>query len=114
MTTTTNAAGLYGFTNLVPGCYKVQFATPAGYTPTAANAGSDITDSDAVGGLTGSYVLNSGDNNTTVDAGFFVPTPGLKIVKTADPQIISPYQKVTYTYTVTNTGSTTLTNIVVT
>ena len=26
----TNASGLYLFTNLTPGCYKVQFATPAG------------------------------------------------------------------------------------
>lgn len=42
------------------------------------------------------------------------PTPGLAIVKTVNKSTIAPYDLVTYTYTVTNTGGTTLTNIVVT
>src|SRR5436190_389015 len=114
-TMATNAGGFYQFTNLVPGCYRVQFATPGSLTPTAANQGlNDATDSDAVGGVTGNYTLNSGDNNLTVDAGFYSLPPGLTLVKSANVQITGPYQPVTYTYTVTNTGGTTLTNIVVT
>jgi len=44
----------------------------------------------------------------------FVPTPGLKIEKTVNKPTIAPYEMVTYSYKVTNTGGTTLTNIVVT
>ena len=73
--TVTNAAGFYLFTNLAPGCYKVQFATPAGLTPTLSNVGNDATDSDAVGGVTGNYTLASGETNLTVDAGFFATPP---------------------------------------
>jgi hypothetical protein len=75
LTQTTNASGLYLFTNLTPGCYKVQFATPAGFVATIANVGNDATDSDSVGGMTGNYTLNSGDSNLTVDAGFVAPPP---------------------------------------
>jgi hypothetical protein len=42
------------------------------------------------------------------------PVPGLKIEKTVDKSTIEPYEMVTYTYVVTNTGNTTLDNIVVT
>ena len=69
--TSTNAAGFYLFSNLVPGCYKVQFTTPATFTPTTANAGGDALDSDSVGGITGNYNLASGETNLTVDAGFY-------------------------------------------
>jgi hypothetical protein len=69
--TSTNASGLYLFTGLVPGCYKVQFTTPATFTPTTANAGGDALDSDSVGGITGNYNLASGETNLTVDAGFY-------------------------------------------
>ena len=71
--TTTNASGIYSFTGLKPGDYIVQFITPGGgYTQTTANVGADASDSDAgLGGLTACYTLNSGDNNTTVDAGFY-------------------------------------------
>ena len=69
--TTTNASGGYLFSNLVPGSYKVQFVTPTGYAATTANTGSDATDSDAVGGVTGTYTLTSGQSNMTVDAGFY-------------------------------------------
>jgi hypothetical protein len=72
-TTTTGANGIYNFTGLKPGEYIVKFITPdGGYTQTTANVGTDDNkDSDAgAGGLTGCYTLKSGDNNTTVDAGF--------------------------------------------
>jgi hypothetical protein len=84
LTQNTNGSGLYLFTDLMPGCYKVQFATPAGMTPSPANAGGDAVDSDSVGGVTGNYVLNAGDVNLTVDAGFFVPPPPICITTVFD------------------------------
>ncbi|MDO9226346.1 MAG: SdrD B-like domain-containing protein [Pseudomonadota bacterium] len=63
--------GWYNFAGVPPGTYHVVFETPSGYVATTANVGGDdSTDSDAVGGVTGCYTLNSGDSNTTVDAGF--------------------------------------------
>ncbi len=70
--TTTDGMGNYSFANLTPGEYLVKFLTPAGgYTETTANVGADGADSDAVGGLSGCYTLAAGENNTTVDAGFY-------------------------------------------
>ncbi|MBP6903046.1 MAG: carboxypeptidase regulatory-like domain-containing protein, partial [Burkholderiaceae bacterium] len=70
--TTTAGGGLYNFEGLKPGTYHVVFETPNGYVQTTANVGGDdAADSDAVGGVTGCYTLNAGDNNTTVDAGFY-------------------------------------------
>jgi len=73
-TMTTNAAGRYWFDGLDFGTYRVTFATPAGYLPTTANAGgNDNTDSDAgVGGVTGNYTLAEGQEDSTIDAGFFL------------------------------------------
>jgi hypothetical protein len=72
--TTTTASGFYSFTNLLPGCYYVAFATPSGFLPTPANQGADdAKDSDAVGGKTGNYQLDPGEYDPTVDAGFFRP-----------------------------------------
>ncbi|GAB2558432.1 hypothetical protein GCM10027190_05260 [Spirosoma areae] len=86
LTTLTNASGLYSFTGLTPGnslSYSVGFGTPAGLTPTLANqGGNDGLDSDAdlITGRTQSVTLAPGENNPTLDAGFYlpaVPTAGL-------------------------------------
>jgi hypothetical protein len=69
-TTTTANGGLYNFAGLKPGSYHVVFETPTGYVQTTANVGDDAGDSDAVNGVTGCYTLDSGENETTVDAGF--------------------------------------------
>jgi len=80
-TTTTNAVGFYSFTGLVPGTYSVGF--PTSLTPTGvlstADVGSDLTDSDAnVGtGRTPNVTLVSGENNTTLDAGYNSPKASL-------------------------------------
>ncbi|MEY4413094.1 MAG: hypothetical protein RIQ53_387, partial [Pseudomonadota bacterium] len=76
-TTLTDASGNYLFDTLAPGSYSVKFVAPAGYTLTTANSGADATDSDAnaTTGLTGSYTLNAGDDNRTVDAGL-LPSNG--------------------------------------
>ncbi len=71
-TTTTDSNGLYHFTDLAPGDYKVQFVTPATYTASPADqGGNDTTDSDASGGLSPLHTYVSGDNDSTVDAGFY-------------------------------------------
>ncbi|QQS29845.1 MAG: DUF11 domain-containing protein [Sphingobacteriales bacterium] len=75
-TTVTNANGFYLFSNLPAGNYYVVFGTPTGHTPSPANSGNDATDSDAgTGGQTNVIVLAPGENNLTIDAGFFIDTP---------------------------------------
>ncbi|WP_288381919.1 SdrD B-like domain-containing protein, partial [uncultured Massilia sp.] len=70
--TTTDANGNYKFTGLVPGMeYQVKFGAPAGFVATGADVGNDASDSDAVGGLSQVVKLASGENNTTIDAGFY-------------------------------------------
>ncbi|MBK9362042.1 MAG: carboxypeptidase regulatory-like domain-containing protein [Rubrivivax sp.] len=71
--TTTDANGNYTFANLQPGDYIVEFTTPGGYERTLANVGADGSDSDNVGGLSGCYNLSPGENEDTVDAGFYRP-----------------------------------------
>ncbi|WP_083389696.1 SdrD B-like domain-containing protein [Trichormus sp. NMC-1] len=73
-TTSTNGSGLYSFTNLQPGDYKVQFVQPNDFTNVStANVGvDDSVDSDAAGNLTTGVInLSPGENDTTVDAGFY-------------------------------------------
>ncbi len=70
--TTTDANGNYSFEGLTPGVeYQVQFATPDGFIASGANIGSDGSDSDAVAALSQVVKLTSGENNTTIDAGFY-------------------------------------------
>ncbi len=71
-TTTTNASGLYSFTNLGAGTYNVAFTTPAGFTPTGSNVGAnDAIDSDPISGVVTGIVLTAGQVNNTIDAGFY-------------------------------------------
>ncbi|HCC5687748.1 TPA: fibrinogen-binding adhesin SdrG C-terminal domain-containing protein, partial [Staphylococcus aureus] len=66
--TTTDENGKYQFTGLGNGTYSVEFSTPAGYTPTTANSGTDdAVDSD---GLTTTGVIKDADN-MTLDSGFY-------------------------------------------
>ena len=75
-TTTTDAAGKYGF-DVAAGTYSVQVVAPANYLITAKDTGgntaaSDLVDSDiAANGKTGNYVLAAGDVNNSVDAGLY-------------------------------------------
>lgn len=74
LSTTTNAAGEYAFTNLLPGTYTVCAAMPSGYTQISlANQGGDnAKDSNGAGaGNCTSTTLMSGDNDTSLDFGFY-------------------------------------------
>ncbi|RYJ00151.1 MAG: hypothetical protein EON47_14650, partial [Acetobacteraceae bacterium] len=74
-TTTTAGGGAYSFGGLAPGDYAVRFATPAGYTITAKDAGGDdAADSDIdATGLTPTKTYASGTQDGTVDAGYWRP-----------------------------------------
>ncbi|MCB0593029.1 MAG: DUF11 domain-containing protein, partial [Phaeodactylibacter sp.] len=102
-TTTTAPDGSYSFTNLVPGDYIVEFATPGGYDATTSNVGDDALDSDAVGGQTGIINLSAGENDDTNDAGFY-QLIDLELVKTVDNNSPNVGDVVTFTITVTNQG----------
>ncbi len=80
-TKVTDGQGNYIFTGLDAGSYKVGFTNiPAGHTFTGKDlGGNDELDADAdatTSGLTGTYVLQEGEDNMTVDAGIY-PAPGL-------------------------------------
>jgi len=72
LATVTNADGLYLFSNLAPGTYSVTFGTPAGFASSPSNAGADdAKDSDPVAAVVSGIALAIGEENLTIDAGFF-------------------------------------------
>ncbi|MBL7774576.1 MAG: carboxypeptidase regulatory-like domain-containing protein, partial [Saprospiraceae bacterium] len=75
LTTTTNASGFYLFSNLQPGTYVVTFTSPGSNYNLSPNdqGGDDTKDSDAapVTLAAPAEVLVSGENNMTIDAGFY-------------------------------------------
>ena len=77
--TRTDSAGQYSFVGLEPGTYSILFDAPDDAIATALNAGDDASDSDAdpaMGGMTRDYVLDPGEFDMTVDAGFFTRPGG--------------------------------------
>ncbi|MDR3572311.1 MAG: sortase, partial [Anaerolineaceae bacterium] len=73
-TTTTDSAGKYSFTNLLPGSYSVQFVEPSGYQFSPYQQGSDATldsNADTISGKTAQITLISGQNDTSWDAGLY-------------------------------------------
>ncbi|MFA9396882.1 MAG: SdrD B-like domain-containing protein [Clostridiaceae bacterium] len=127
LTTTTNGSGIYGFTDLMPGEYTVEFqATKTLFKLTDANKSgiSDGEDSDAdkTTNKTQVITLNSGDNNLTVDAGYTVKT-GITLEKSvyvgfvggkvSGNELVQGLNgtEITYLFKITNTGDTYLKNI---
>jgi hypothetical protein len=78
LTQVTNGSGLYLFSDLFPGTYKLTFVTPTGGYVVTGNdlGGNDATDSDAnlaMGGMTVNEVMTPGENNLDYDAGYYIP-----------------------------------------
>ncbi|MGE5352872.1 MAG: SdrD B-like domain-containing protein [Acidobacteriota bacterium] len=75
-TTTTNASGIYSFTNLDPGSYFIKVIKPADYTISPINQGLDDTKDSDIGtdGQSACVTLAAGETNLTLDAGMY-PTP---------------------------------------
>ncbi|MGM3305161.1 SdrD B-like domain-containing protein [Anabaena sp. WFMT] len=70
-TTTTDIDGKYSFAGLTPGDYKVMFVTPDGFSQISPTnvGGDDSVDSD---GLISDVInLSPGENDPTIDAGFY-------------------------------------------
>jgi uncharacterized repeat protein (TIGR01451 family) len=73
----TDASGHYLFSDLAAGSYQVNFALPSGFVFSKAFQGGDTakdSDADQSTGLSDCVTLNAGDNNTTVDAGLYIPS----------------------------------------
>ena len=73
--TTTGPDGIYHFSDIPVGTYQVLFTTPAGHVPTPSGVGGPDTDSnaDVVTGLSAPVTLAAGDDDLTIDAGFYEP-----------------------------------------
>lgn len=71
-TTTTDAFGIYKFSNLAPGTYTVRVTPPANYVLSPKTQGANLnldSDFDPVTSTTGTVTLTSGQNRTDIDAG---------------------------------------------
>ena len=114
--TTTDVSGLYYFTGLMLSQpYSVSFTAPAGFTATSQNTGNDATDSngDPATGLTGVYSLTAGENNPTIDMGYFKLAPILNVDKFVDKSRATVGDILTYTLVLTNSGNLSATDITV-
>ena len=71
LTTVTDGSGAYGFANLAPGDYRVEFVAPANKAFAKQDIGVDADDSDAdrTTGRTDIITLTSGESDGTIDAG---------------------------------------------
>ncbi|MCB0188994.1 MAG: carboxypeptidase regulatory-like domain-containing protein, partial [Caldilineaceae bacterium] len=73
-TTTTNADGLYLFSNLAPGDYYLVFQAPIAYVPTDADQGGNDqvdSDGDVVTGSTAITTLSAGETDLSWDYGLW-------------------------------------------
>ena len=130
-TQTTSGGGLYQFTDLLPGYYKVQFVNPAGYefteqydgTGNPNNANLAIDSNADANGFTECLLLPSGGDNQTIDAGLVAPqAPAIDLTKFVnDDDANSPTgpevsvgSTVTFKFVVKNTGNVTLAPVTVT
>ncbi|MDX1926069.1 MAG: SdrD B-like domain-containing protein [Pirellulaceae bacterium] len=72
VSTTTSSTGAYSFTGLVPGTqYRAAFAIPTGFTSASPRKLGSNASLDSDGLVSDIVILGSGQNNTTIDAGFY-------------------------------------------
>ena len=122
--TNTSPSGIYVFSDLNPGNYIVEFATPAGFVHTTQDNALDGVDSDVnpANNRTTTISLTT-TNDYTWDAGYFTSGPDIDIEKAtngedadlaADAVRVPAGDPVTWTYVIRNTGNVPLTNIIAT
>ena len=100
-----------GFADLCPEHVGASLAAGAGFTCTyERSASGDATNTASVGAVDGLGRKSGAADSTFVK----VITPAITITKVPTPASVSPGQEVTFTYTVTNTGDTTLNGVTVT
>ena len=127
--------GYYYFVNLSPGCYRVAFDKPNGFSFSPRNApgstAANDSDADPDTGITGDINLTCGASDFTIDAGLYAPEgPGcIKVTseisairaeeccadycKFADGYLGDQQAGFCYRITVTNCGPLTLSNVTV-
>ena len=112
-TTTTGSTGAYNFANLNAGVYEIKVLAPAGDTFTTQGAGTNAaisSSANATTGVTAPITLTTGQINNNVDVGL-TNTSGLSVLKLPSTMVVTQNGQVTYTFTVTNTGTTALSNV---
>ena len=104
--------GLYEFSGLDAGQYRIRFVLPAGYDFTGKNAGSNQaldSDADPVTGASGCVTLAAGETNLTVDAGLVARTVTTTTIPTVTTTTTIPTVTTTTIPTVTTTTIPTVT-----
>ncbi len=115
-TTRTSPDGTYMFTNLLAGVYEVAFIAPGGSVFTTANAtltgGATINSEVNASGVTAPITITAGQVYTQANAGL-QSYNSLSVLKLPATLSVSQGGQETYTITVTNTGTTALSNVAV-
>lgn len=76
-TTTTDADGLYLFSDLLEGTYTVTVAAPVGYTASPAGAPGSTPANDSNGSIATVTLGPGGNSDLTIDFGFVPPASGI-------------------------------------